>query len=678
MKLKTKLHKWQLKFDRVFSEGVWQQVLILLGVFVLAQIIGWIVCSQLTFGENAQKLTFWEWAFYIFIDGNALNTIYMDDFPDGGGRWVMLFCTLGSVLGVIVFGGMLISVFTNMLGRRIENYRSGRNTYVISGHTIILGYDEIVPSIIKKICDSNKDMYILLQSSLPSEALHEKIRVSIAQEYEERIIIKNGHRTSKQDLNELRLNKSSEVFVVGDRSNENHDAMNIECLEIVAELIKLLGNCSLHTITAVFEDANTYSAMVLTDLFKDIRDLGIEFVPFNFYVDWAKQMFVDCRYTDYHKDEAGNYVIHKYRPLDGDGISPSDHRHVHLVIIGTSTFGVTLAVEAAKMLHFPNFDGRNNRTEITFIDRNGDTEMYSFVSRYRHFFEVQSYRYGNELIPATKFRGQDADFLDVEFSFIKGDIYTPEIQSLLVGWAEDSQQLLSVVIPTCDSRQNLSIAMSFPDELFKCQIPIFIRQDSSGRFINKLQNSRYSNIYPFGMTDIAFDVQRPTRTIAECINYIYKLNQELPDLPSLKNAIMTAPHEDIYELWSQCEVSKQWSSLYAAYSIPFRIRSMKASGLSEKDSKTMSLDMLKQYGFTEHNRWNVEKLLMGFRKPEPAEDAYSLSASPEEKQLFKTEKQKEFIHCHIRPYDQLETSTQANDTTIIWFTSWLNEIIKNE
>ena len=54
MRLKTKLHKWQLKFDRVFSEGVWQQVLILLGVFVFAQIIGWIVCSQLTFGENAR------------------------------------------------------------------------------------------------------------------------------------------------------------------------------------------------------------------------------------------------------------------------------------------------------------------------------------------------------------------------------------------------------------------------------------------------------------------------------------------------------------------------------------------------------------------------------------------------------------------------------------------------
>ena len=98
---------------------------------MVALVIGWIVCSQLTFGESAQNLSFWEWALYILIDGNALNTIYMDDFPEGGRRWAMLFTTLGSLLGVIVFGGMLISVFTNMLERRIENYRSGKKTYLI-------------------------------------------------------------------------------------------------------------------------------------------------------------------------------------------------------------------------------------------------------------------------------------------------------------------------------------------------------------------------------------------------------------------------------------------------------------------------------------------------------------------------------------------------------------------
>ena len=119
--------------------------------------------------------------------------------------------------------------------------------------------------------------------------------------------------------------------------------MNIDCLEKIAEVLEQSKDNHPDTITAVFEDADTYSAMQVTDLFENLRSLGVELVPFNFYVDWAKQMFVDCNYTD-------NGVIHHYPSLDRDGITPDDQRHVHLVIVGTSTFGVTLAVEAAKML----------------------------------------------------------------------------------------------------------------------------------------------------------------------------------------------------------------------------------------------------------------------------------------------------------------------------------------
>ena len=32
MKRKTKLHGWLLKFDRIFSESVWQQILVLIGM----------------------------------------------------------------------------------------------------------------------------------------------------------------------------------------------------------------------------------------------------------------------------------------------------------------------------------------------------------------------------------------------------------------------------------------------------------------------------------------------------------------------------------------------------------------------------------------------------------------------------------------------------------------------
>lgn len=690
MKRKTKLNKWTLWLDRIFSESVWQQVLVLVSIFVVALIIGWIVCSQLTFGESAQNLSFWEWALYILIDGNALNTIYMDDFPEGGRRWAMLFVTLGSLLGVIVFGGMLISIFTNMLERRIENYRSGKKTYLISGHTVILGYDDIVPSIIKQICESNEQMYVLLQSSLPSEELREQLQVSITQEFDERIIIKNGHRTSLPDLQKLRLADSCDIYVVGDRTKENHDAMNIDCLEKIAEVLEQSKDNHPDTITAVFEDADTYSAMQVTDLFENLRSLGVEFVPFNFYVDWAKQMFVDCNYTD-------NGVIHHYPSLDRDGITPDDQRHVHLVIVGTSTFGVTLAVETAKMLHFPNFDGKHHKTEITFIDLNADQERLLFLSRYRHFFEVESYRYEDELIPASKFSGKDADFLDVGFGFVQGDVYSSKIQELLAKWATDEHQLLSIVLAMSDSRQNMSVAMSLPDEIYEAQVPVFVRQNTSSKFLSKLQGisaerlyekmmigadgqivttqpvSRYANIYPFGMTDIMFDVQKRTQMMAECINYLYYLYYNTSKvaedgLEGMMKYDCQQVLQEAHELWKKCKESDQWSSLYGAYNIPFRVRMFEAMGI--KDLTQLDQDIVERMGIVEHNRWTVEKLLMGFRKPLPHEDSYNLKADPKTVNDFKKNNNKRhFIHSDIRPYDQLD-SIQEIDKEIVRFIPW--------
>ncbi len=697
MRRKTKLHSWQLKFDRIFSESVWKQIWVLIGFFLVALVIGWIVCSRLTFGKETHDLSFWEWALYILIDGNALNSLYMDDYPENGRRWVMLFVTLGSIIGAIIFGGMLISIFSNMLERRIENYRSGKKTYLISGHTVILGYDEIVPSIIKQICESDDKMYVLLQSSMPSEELREKLQMSIAQEFDKRIIIKNGHRSSLQDLQGLRLAKACNIYVVGERTTENHDAMNIECLDKIAELLKQSDGEHPDTITAVFEDADTYTAMQVTDLFENLRNTGVEFIPFNFYVDWAKQMFVDCNYTD-------NGVTHNYPHLDGDGITPNDNRHVHLVIVGTSTFGMTLAVEAAKMLHFPNFDGKHHKTEITFIDLNADKERLLFLSRYRHFFEVESYRYEGELISASKFSGKDADFLDIEFGFVKGDIYSPEIQKLITQWATDDKQLLSLVLAMSDSRQNMSVAMSLPNEVYESCVPVFVRQNTSSKFLSKLQEtsaahqyekkiigsdgqivssqpiSRYANIYPFGMTDIVFDVQKRTQQMAECINYLYHLyfnTTKVSDdgLEGMMKYDCQQVLQEAHELWKTCKESDQWSSIYGAYNIPFRVRTFEAMGI--KDLMHLDHALVERMGIVEHNRWTVEKLLMGFRKPLPHEDSYNLKADAQTVKDFKKNNNKRhFIHSDIRPFDQLD-SIQEIDKEIIRFIPWFLKMTEN-
>ena len=691
MKHSTKLHNWFLKFDRTFSDKIWWQIIMLLGVVLVALLIGLAICYFLTFGDNCKNVNFFEWALYLLIDGNALSNIYTDDYPGGERPWLtLLFAILGSLLGVVVFGGMLISVLSNMLERRIENYRKGKNTYVIDNHHVILGYDEIVPSIIKQIC-TNEDAYVLLQSSLPSEEIAEKIHSSIAQDCEKRVIIKNGHRTSVKDLEELKLNQACSIYIVGDRTKPSHDAMNIDCMEKVYAILEKNKDKGLpESITTIFEDQDTYAAMQVADLFDNIRQLGIEFIPYNFYADWAKQMFVDCRYTD--NDEQ------QYPSIDGNGICEDDHRHVHLVIVGTSNFGVTLGVEAAKMLHFPNFKKGQNLTRITFIDLNADKEKDLFMTRYRHFFEIQSHWYDGNKYPATKFEGEKADFLDVEFEFVKGDVYSTQIQKLIADWASDETQLLSLIFAMRDSRHNMAIAMNLPDEVYERNVPVFVRQNTSSKFLAKLHEKsempaikivvennmikeiplkgRYANLYPFGMTDIIFDVDKRAQRMAECINHLYSKCDELqwariPTHEEVKNCIW----DEIHKKWISLPVALQWSNLYSAYNIAYRIHTIKATRNSDADITEITDKEAETLGRVEHDRWNVEKLLLGYRKPSEAEDYYSKSNFVNGKKVkaMKNAHKELFIHCDIRPYTELD-EIQEIDKEIIRYIPWFIEM----
>ena len=687
MRQSTKLHGWLLKFDRAFSDTIWWQIIILLGFIIVALIIGLIICYFLTYGEKGKELGFYEWALYLLIDSNALSNIYTDNYAGGERPWVtLIFAILGSLLGVVVFGGMLISVLSNMLERRIENYRKGKNLYVIEDHYVILGYDEIVPSIIKQIC-TNENAYVLLQSSLPSEDISEKIHASIAQECEKRIIIKNGHRTSMKDLEELKLNQANSIYIVGDRTKPSHDAMNIDCMEKMYDVLNTNKEKGLpKSITTVFEDQDTYAAMQVADLFDNIRNLGIEFIPYNFYADWAKQMFVDCHYTD--NDEQS------YPSIDGNGITEDDNRHIHLVIVGTSNFGVTLGIEAAKMLHFPNFKKGMNLTRITFIDLNADKEKDLFMTRYRHFFEIQSHWYDGVKYSATKFKGENADFLDVEFEFIKGDIYSSQIQKQIAEWASDETQLLTLIFAMRDSRHNMAIAMNLPDEVYERNIPVFVRQNTSSKFLAKLHEKsdktgkkivvennkakeialkgRYINLYPFGMTDIIFDVDKRVQRMAECINHLYSKCDELQwaRIPTHEE-VMNCTWEEIHKKWIKLPVALQWSNLYSAYNIAYRVRIINAmrkgaemiTDISDKEAETL--------GRVEHDRWNVEKLLLGYRKPSEAEDYYADSNLVDGKKLkaMKNAHKELFIHCDIRPYTELD-EIQEIDKEIIRYIPW--------
>ena len=695
--MKNKKRTLWLGFDRALSHDLGKQVLILLGMLFAIFCLSFVLLN-ISGGDwkaycNKYQLNKFFFPLYLLIDGNTFHDLYSQGYVRG---WPLILSSLIYVAGVIVFTGMIIAAMTNMIARRVERHRDGLIHYLKSGHYVIMGYDEMVPSIITEIFNRNPNADVLLLTAVDAKIIHERLLKSVARKQMDQIFINYGQRTAKEYYKDIYLESASEIFIVGKRSLPAHDAINVECVDSICDYLKEIGgNQRPKRITCVFEDLDTYAAFKTSEIFQEVRELGMEFVPYNFYAGWAKQVF----FSQSYKEKRNPSEAIAYPSIYGKGITPEDKKNVHLVFVGTTNFAVSFAMEAAHMLHFPNFkDDNGRRTRITFIDLNADKERDLFVTRNRHYFDIQSYYYRdytdlkvNE--PNNTLLSKDFDihdFLDVEFEFIKGDVFSQEVQDEIRQWAADENQYLSIFLAMADQRNNFIMGMNMPDEVYDHRIPVFVRQDRADNFVTNLRKvdqnkqkyafmkdgelkeedrkGRYANLYPFGMDDMAYCSEEKALRMAKLINYLYNKADyttfRFPDSLILDITSKTEIWQDAEKFWKTLSVAHKWSNLYCAYNIPCKLASLRAMRGLEPDDTSHDLDALskeeiREIAAVEHNRWNVEKLLMGYRKAKPNEDKYSCPDNPDFADKMSKNK-KLFIHHDIRPFDKLDAVKQMD------------------
>lgn len=715
--MKKKSKHLLLNFDRALSQSISKQILILVimmfSMFCLSLLLlGFSHTDWQTYCE-AKGINKWLFPLYLLIDGNAFNDLYSFEEVHVG-KYMLIISGITYVFGIILFTGALISVMTNMISQRVEDHRNGLIHYLQSGHYVIMGFDDMVPSIINEVFRRDPEAFVLLLSAVDAETISEKLRKSFTDKELKKIIINYGQRTSEEYYKDIHLESAAEIFVVGRRSLPAHDAMNVECVNHICDYLNKVirkgensddANEMPKHITCVFEDLDTYAAFKTSEIFDKVGKLGIDFVPYNFYAGWAKQLFVN----QFYREKSNPEVEIPYPSVYGNGIKPDDAKYVHLVFVGTTNFGVTFAMEAAHMLHFPNFneDTKRPKTLITFIEKNAETELAQFVTRNRHFFQVQSYYYrdltqgtSTDMEPQHDLLAEGLssyDFLDVEFEFIKGDIYSHQVQDEIKRWATDEGQYLSIFLSMADQRSNFMLGMNMPDEVYSHQIPVFIRQDRADGFVTQLRaadnqdfpystvesgtlttvqrKGRYANLYPFGMDDMAYCGDDRTFKQAKLINYLYDTADytlyKFTDLSKLVAMDQNEIWKTANEKWQKLPVALRWSNLYSAYNFPCKLASLRAiRGLDANDT-SHDMDEIKQaeldvFGHVEHNRWNVEKLLMGYRKARPEEDKYENDEFA--KQLSKNKKL--FIHHDIRPFVELDIVREL-DYEIVKYIPWM-------
>lgn len=569
-----------------------------------------------------------------------------------------LFITLA---GTIVFLSMVINAFGNVVDNRIEKYRKGFVRYWFNDHVVFLGANEVIIGMIDHLATIEKfrkKKFVVLTSD-DCEKVRDNITSHLSDEAKKlKITFLFGERNNDDVLKSIYIDRASHIYVVGEEKELERDSINIECWNI----IKLLRQETTDKVAKCYLILDRQSSTWVFNKMKTDPVSGIETNVIDTLESLSQRVLVNPQ------SDNGRPVP---PTLDGpEGIRRESEKTVHLVIFGMTQMASAMAMTAAHLCHFPNYlRDPSKKTTITFIAPDAKQEMAFLTGRYSHLFRHSEYEYLEEGMSDDERKknshvSEGEDFLDIRWRFVKGSIEQSWIRKLLMGYYENhkiGKERLTLAICGNDAESNIASALYLPEAFYAkkkesgCDdVTILVYQPVSGERIYTAcaKTYRYSNVYPFGQYDRSYDPSYRARLLAaKKINYLYNVGDKYEKMPEA--------YAELDALWRANTFLDRASSMYSANSIYMKLRSVGLTPESTKEQLKPYVEMLSE---VEHNRWDVERLILGVSEPTKEQREEYLADS---KVLKPHWKQNLHLNINLVPYKDLDEGTKGYDRVIV-------------
>ncbi len=609
---------------------------------------------------------FWT-VYYHFIDAGNQHMAS----SKGGRGWVALI----AILGVLLLNGLLVSTLINYFDHRKERWQKGEVRYRLRSlgknkFAVILGGNEIATTVVKNLLTGKKtpddinfkcegdNKYVILQTCRDPQTVRDELSAHLPEKMMKRVIIYKALRNSIEELKNLYLDYTTEIYVLGesvtnDGGETYHDALNMECVNLIAKMLqstlekrvalKAKGISARKVCKVLFEYQTTFSIFQFSGISKTVED-NLVFIPFNRYESWAREVIVNSE---------------KYTPLDGSGIKEDSDEYVHFIVVGMSKMGIAMGTQA--MLHAHYLNSKKRKTRITFVDTQADKEMAFFKGRYSNLFELTRHRFvdcDKNYSSSKKYNWEEdwidpiekaeskwkhlsvegKNFIDIEIEFVKGELESGGVREFLCQATEQKDAKVTIAICLTQTHQAIAAALYLPIEIYKSDSlqEVWVYQSESADIINNLRHElnrdlRYRKLRPFGMILGEYMSDRSQYLKAMLVNAAYDINinkkyawpEDITDKEDTN-------YKEIKKAWKGLSVEKKWSNKYFVDSIYQKIKS--AMCLSDEFEKSQEFcsqikngdlsAFLKikgilesgklQLAICEHNRWNLQQLLLGY------------------------------------------------------------------
>ncbi len=353
---------------------------------------------------------------------------------------------------------------------------------------------------------------------------------------------------------------------------------------------------------------------------------------------------------------ARHIILNELKPLDKDGISYNSDSNVHSIIIGDSNLCYSIARQIAFIAHYPNFneDNGKNRTIITLIIYNKNSNnvfenLKQSTGNLLNYCKYSFLKFENNEINITEEKNENS-YIDIEFQIL--DIKKNEIKSYieLISNLPNNDSLVSVLYEKLPNSVNFQF--DFSNKIYQ-------------NF--EINSENYSNISE------EIEINK-----AQIINTIYAYGNKMQNVAISEESTVqefSEEIENVVRFSSKDEQKSNWkiikekeiklSNIICGDCFDTKMRSI----MPFLNDNRQFCKILKPLSHSEHTRWCVEKLILGYR-PYTSEEkniynSLSNSDQSEMKKSMKSSPEKAHLNiCSNSELDAIDHNSIKYDTFI--------------
>ena len=199
MKRPSLRQRFRYWFDGLMAHGTGALLGFLAAVIVVVVAIDAVVVLGLKIkvADTAQGQSTWE-----VVWQNLIRTLDVNDVSPNAAVAFRISMLLLTVIGVFIAAN-LIGIVSGAFDAKVAELRKGRSTVIETGHTVILGWNSKMPSIISSLClanESAKHSAIVILAERDKVEMEDELRDKVPHPGKTRLICRRGDPLDQDDL----------------------------------------------------------------------------------------------------------------------------------------------------------------------------------------------------------------------------------------------------------------------------------------------------------------------------------------------------------------------------------------------------------------------------------------------------------------------------------------------